>query len=59
MWKWLFILLLLGNALMFFWYAQLRANEAMYIAPPHLPVPTIELVDEKLNVSQSKADSVR
>lgn len=46
MWKWLFILLLLANSLMFFWYAQHRANEMVFVAPPLPDVPTIELVDE-------------
>ena len=47
MWRWVFILLLLANALMFFWYAQHRANQAILPPQPLPQVPKIELVDDK------------
>lgn len=53
MWKWLFILLLLANSLMFFWYAQQQANSQTFVNAPLPAVPTIEIVDENENVRQS------
>lgn len=45
MWRWVVVMLLLANALMFFWYAQQR--QAMLDAgPPALPaVPGVELIE--------------
>ncbi|WP_168926820.1 hypothetical protein [Nitrincola schmidtii] len=46
MWKWLFILLLLANSLMFFWYAQQRASQQTFVDTRLPAVQTIELVDD-------------
>lgn len=41
MWRWLFILLLLCNALLFFWYSQ---QQLEVVASPLPSGPTLELV---------------
>ncbi|MFN3882225.1 MAG: hypothetical protein ACK4L8_12435 [Nitrincola lacisaponensis] len=45
MWRWVMVMLLLANALMFFWYAQQR-QAVLHAEPPALPsVPRVELID--------------
>ncbi len=46
MWKWVFMMLLLANALHFFWYAQEYASESRYHVDALPSVRTIQLVDE-------------
>lgn len=57
MWRWLFVLLLLANSLMFFWYAQLNANKATMISNSLPQAQTIELFDDHEFVRQSNSDS--
>lgn len=62
MWKWLFVLLLLVNALVFFWYAQEQSQQRAQQAPATInrdasSVPEFRLVDpDHMNQKQQQTD---